>query len=74
MSLYFQVEIAKCLLIPQGSLFGFLEASFQNKARNLTGNTCGEGNKTLVILLEKLFIYPRLVVKALKVRFGGELD
>ncbi|MBA7543682.1 hypothetical protein ES705_36019 [subsurface metagenome] len=73
-SLYFQIEITKCLFIPQGSLLCFLEASFQNKTGHLTGNTCGKGNKALVILLEKLFIYPRLVVKAFKVRFGGELD
>jgi hypothetical protein len=62
------------LLVPQGSLLGFLEASFQNKARNLTSDTPREGSKTLVILLEKLFIYPRLIVKAIKVRFGGELN
>jgi len=48
--------------------------ALQNEARNLTDNACGQGHKTLVILLEKLFIHPWLVVKAIKVRFGGELD
>ncbi|MBA7665859.1 hypothetical protein ES703_73933 [subsurface metagenome] len=74
MSLYFQVKIAKCLLIPQGSLLCLLKTSFQNKARNLASDTAREGNKTLVMLLKEFLIYPWLVVEAFKVGFGDELD
>ncbi|MBA7713974.1 hypothetical protein ES703_122987 [subsurface metagenome] len=73
-SLYFQVEITKGLLIPQGSLFCLIKSPFQNKTGNLTADTGREGNKTLMILLQKLFIYPRLVIETLKVCLGSKLD
>ena len=72
--LYFQVEITKGLLIPQSSLLCLVESPLQNKARNFATETGRKGNKTLMMMLKKLFIHPRFIVKALKVRFSGELD
>ncbi|MBA7714157.1 hypothetical protein ES703_123174 [subsurface metagenome] len=74
MSLYFQVEIAKCLLIPQSSLFCLIKSSFQNEAGNLAAGTGGEGDKALVMLPQELFIHPRSVVEAIELCPGSELD
>ena len=72
-SLYFQVEITKYPLIPQSHLFCLIKAPFQNKARHLTTKTGRKTNKTFVILLKEFFIYPRLVIKTLKVCLSDQL-
>jgi hypothetical protein len=36
--------------------------------------TPGEGNKPIVVELEKLFIYPGPIVESLKVTLGNQLE
>ncbi|MBA7654041.1 hypothetical protein ES703_61915 [subsurface metagenome] len=72
--LHFQVEIAKGLPIPQGGLFRLLKMPDTNKLGNLTNDTTGEGNETIVILLQKLLIHPRFIVETLKMCLGGKLN
>ena len=66
--------MGKGLLIPQGGLLGFFQVTLQYQRRNLAANTGGEGDEPLLVLDKKFFIYPRLVVEALKVSLGDQLD
>ena len=49
-------------------------ASCQDELRDFAGEAGGEGDQALVVLLQQLFIHPRLVVEAFQVGFGGQLD
>ncbi len=74
LTLYFEVEIAEYLAVPLCRLPGVLKSSLQNQSRHLPYQTTGEGNKPLVVLLQKLPVHPRTVVKAFEMGFGYYLD
>ncbi len=74
MTLYLQVEIAKGLLVPESRLFSIINPSGENEAGHLAGDTTGKSNETLMILSQHRLFQARLIVEALQVSLGGELD
>ncbi|MBA7631797.1 hypothetical protein ES703_39333 [subsurface metagenome] len=72
--LYLKIKIAKYPLVPLCRLFGILKSSVQNQPGNLARQTAGKSNQPILVLLQKFFIHPWPVVKALKMRLGYELD
>ena len=76
MVLQFEIEVlgAEGLFKPIDSIAGFSEVLALNEIGNFARQAAGKANQPFTALGENLFVNARLVIVALKVCIGGQLD
>ncbi len=74
MSLNLQVVIAEDLLVPRSCSGKLVVSPFEDKSSQFPVSATRKGNKPVMMKLEKLFIYPGLIVKSLEVAFSNQLE
>ncbi len=74
MPLNLQEVIAEDFFIPRSCPGKLVVSPFEDKSGQFTVSTPGKGNKPVMMQLEKLFIYPGLIVKSLEVAFSNQLE
>jgi hypothetical protein len=74
MPLHLQVVIAEDFLVPRSCPGKFVVSPFEDKPSQLPVSTPRKGNKPIMMKLEKLLIYPGLIVESLKVAFSNQLE
>jgi hypothetical protein len=74
MSLNLQVVIAEDFPVPRSCPGKLVVSPFEDQSSQLPVSTPRKGNKPVMMELEKLLIYPGLIVESLKVTFGNQLE
>ena len=73
-TLQLEVEVVERVAVPQSSLAGVVHAAFQQELRHLRGGTAGEGDEARAVEPQQLLVHPGLVVEALQVGPGCEVE
>jgi hypothetical protein len=74
MPLNLQIVITEDFLVPRSCPGKLVVSPFEDKSSQLPVSTPGKGNKSIMMKLEKLLIYPGLIVKSLEVAFSNQLE
>ncbi len=74
MPLNLQIVIAEDFLVPRSCPGKLVVSPFEDKSSQFPVSTPRKGNKPVMMKLEKLLIYPGLIVKSLEVAFSNQLE
>jgi hypothetical protein len=74
MPLNLQIIIAEDFLVPQSRSNKLIVSPIEDKSSQFPMGTTRKSDKSIMMKLEKLLIYPGLIVKSLKVAFGNQLE
>jgi hypothetical protein len=74
MPLNLQVIVAEDFLVPRSYSDKLVVSSIEDQSGQFPVGTPREGDKPIMVELEKLFIYPGLIVESLKVALSNQLE